>query len=163
MTYAQGYSLQPWLQQQRKQPKYHHYCSVAKSCPTLLWPHGLQPARLLCPWDFPGKNSGVGCHFLLHGIFLTKESNLDLLHCRRILYWMSHQGSNIGSDLHVYYPFHLIYLLGFIIFFSKFSFHGNKGFFLYMFHWFQFSSVAQSCLILCNSTDCSTPGFPVHH
>ena len=30
-----------------------------------LWPHGLQPARLLCPWDFPGKNTGVGCHFLL--------------------------------------------------------------------------------------------------
>ena len=30
-----------------------------------LRPHGLQPARLLCPWDFPGKNTGVGCHFLL--------------------------------------------------------------------------------------------------
>ena len=33
-------------------------------CPT-LWLHGLQPARLLCPWDFPGKDTGVGCHFLL--------------------------------------------------------------------------------------------------
>ena len=31
-----------------------------------LWPHGLQPARLLCPWDSPGQNTGVGCHFLLH-------------------------------------------------------------------------------------------------
>ena len=31
----------------------------------------LQPARLLCPWDFPGKNTGVGCHFLLQGIFPT--------------------------------------------------------------------------------------------
>ena len=30
-----------------------------------LQPHRLQPARLLCPWDFPGKNTGVGCHFLL--------------------------------------------------------------------------------------------------
>ena len=29
------------------------------------------PTRLLCPWDFPGKNAGVGCHFLLQGIFLT--------------------------------------------------------------------------------------------
>ena len=29
-------------------------------------PHGLQPSRLLCPWDFPGKNTGVGCHCLLH-------------------------------------------------------------------------------------------------
>ena len=37
----------------------------------LLKPHGLQPTRLLCPWDFPGKNTGVGCHFLLQGIFLT--------------------------------------------------------------------------------------------
>ena len=30
-------------------------------------PHGLKPTRLLCPWDFPGKNTGVGCHFLLRG------------------------------------------------------------------------------------------------
>ena len=29
-------------------------------------PHGLQPSRLLCPWDFPGKSTGVGCHCLLH-------------------------------------------------------------------------------------------------
>ena len=38
---------------------------VTKSCLTLLRPHGLQPARLLCPWNFPGKNAGVVCHFLL--------------------------------------------------------------------------------------------------
>ena len=38
-------------------------CIVAKLCPTLLWPHGLQPARLLCLWDFPGKNTGVGLSF----------------------------------------------------------------------------------------------------
>ena len=31
-----------------------------------LWPHGLQPTRLLHPWDFPGKSTGVGCHCLLH-------------------------------------------------------------------------------------------------
>ena len=42
--------------------------------------HGMQPARLLCPWDFPGKNIGVGCHFLLQGIFSTHGSNLHLLH-----------------------------------------------------------------------------------
>ena len=44
-------------------------CLVTKSCPTLLYPHGLQPTRLLCPWDFPGKNTGVGCHlpFLFPG------------------------------------------------------------------------------------------------
>ena len=37
----------------------------------LLQPHGLYPARLLCLWDSPGKNTGVGCHFLLQGIFST--------------------------------------------------------------------------------------------
>ena len=41
-------------------------CTRAQSCLT-LWPHGLRPVRLLCPWDSPGKNSGGGCHFLLRG------------------------------------------------------------------------------------------------
>ena len=41
--------------------------------------------QLLCLWDFPGKNIGVGCHFLLE-VFLTQRSNLCLLHCRWILY-----------------------------------------------------------------------------
>ena len=54
--------------------------SVTKSSLTLQGPHGLQPARLLCPWDFPGKNTGVGCHFRLQGIFLTQGSNRHLLH-----------------------------------------------------------------------------------
>jgi len=59
------------------------YCSlVAKSHPTLSHIHGLQPTRLLCLWDFPGKNTGVGCHFLLQGIFPTHGLNLHHLHCR---------------------------------------------------------------------------------
>ena len=37
-----------------------------------LWPHGLQPTRLLPPWDSPGKSTGVGCHFLLQGILPTQ-------------------------------------------------------------------------------------------
>ena len=41
---------------------------------------GLWPTLLLCPWDFPGKNTGVGCHFLLQGIFPTQGLNLWLLH-----------------------------------------------------------------------------------
>ncbi|KAB0348099.1 hypothetical protein FD754_012956, partial [Muntiacus muntjak] len=44
------------------------------------------PARLLCPWDFLVKNTGVGCHFLLQGICLTQGSNPGLLHCRQIVY-----------------------------------------------------------------------------
>ena len=39
---------------------------ITQSCPTLRDPHGLQPTRLLRPWDFPGKSTGVGCHCLLH-------------------------------------------------------------------------------------------------
>ena len=58
-----------------------------------LWPHGLQPARLLCVWDSPGKNTGVGCHFLLQGIFLTQGSSPRLLHCRQIPHCLSHQRS----------------------------------------------------------------------
>ena len=49
-----------------------------------LQPYGLWPASLLCPWDSPGKNAGVGCHFLLQGIFPTQGSNLCLL-C--LLHW----------------------------------------------------------------------------
>ena len=58
-----------------------------------LQPHGLQPARLLCPWSSPGKNTGVGCHSLLQRIFLTQGLNLGLLHCSQILYSLSHLGS----------------------------------------------------------------------
>ena len=49
--------------------------------------------RLLRPWDFPGQNTGVGCHFLLQGIFPTHGWNLGLPHCRQTLYPLSHQGS----------------------------------------------------------------------
>ena len=56
-----------------------------------LWPHGLQPTRLLCSWDSPDKNTGVGSYFLLRGMFLTQGSNPGLLHCRQILYHLSHQ------------------------------------------------------------------------
>ena len=52
-----------------------------------LWPHEL--SSLLCPWDFPGKNTVVGCHFLLQEIFPTQGSNLGLPHCRQILYHLS--------------------------------------------------------------------------
>ena len=47
-----------------------------------LLPYGLEPARLRSPWDSPGRNTGVGCHALLQGIFLTQRSNPPLLHLR---------------------------------------------------------------------------------
>ena len=55
-------------------------CLVAKFCLTLLQPRGLQPIRPLHPWDSPGKNTGVGCQFLLQGVFPTQGSNPCLLH-----------------------------------------------------------------------------------
>ena len=59
-------------------------CSVLSDS---LRPHGQYPARLLCPWDFPGKNTGVGSDFLLQGIFLTQGSNPGL--CRQVLYCLA--------------------------------------------------------------------------
>ena len=47
-----------------------------------LRPHGLHPAKLLCPWNSPGKHTGVGGHSLLQGIFPTQGSNPGLPHCR---------------------------------------------------------------------------------
>ena len=55
--------------------------------------HGLQRTRLLCPWNSPGKNTRVGNHSLLQGIFPTQGSTLGLLYCRQILQHLSHQGS----------------------------------------------------------------------
>ena len=110
---------------------------VTQSCLTLCDP--MEPTRLLHPWDFPGKSTGVGCHFLPQGIFLTQGSNPDLPHCRQTLYHLSYQGSP-----------HIIQELQ------------NKTFNVCM-DSVQLSSVAQSCPTLCNPMDCSTPGFPVHH
>ena len=59
---------------------------------------GLQPARLLCPWNLPGEKTGVGSHSLLQGIFLTQGSKPGLLLCRQILYPLSHQGSHLNSN-----------------------------------------------------------------
>ena len=50
------------------------------------------PARLLCQWNSPGKNIGVGSYSLLQGIFLRQGSNPDHLPCKQILYPLSHQG-----------------------------------------------------------------------
>ena len=46
------------------------------------------------PWNSPGKNTGAGCHSLLQGIFPTQGLNLGLLHCKQILYHLSHQAES---------------------------------------------------------------------
>ena len=55
---------------------------VTQSCPT-LWTRWTVAPRLLCPWNSPGKNTGVGCHSLLQGIFPIQGLNPSLLHYRR--------------------------------------------------------------------------------
>ena len=64
-----------------------------------LRPYGLLLPRLLCPWDSPSKDTGVGCHALLRGIFPTQGSNPGLLHCGQIHYCLSHQGSHLYTLL----------------------------------------------------------------
>ena len=63
-------------------------------------------ARVLCQWNYPGKNIGVGCHTLLQGIFPIQGSNPGLPHCRQILYCLSHQGSPTMciSTLSLFHP-----------------------------------------------------------
>ena len=71
----------------------------------------LQPARLLYPWDFPHKNTGVCCHFLLQGIFPTQGSNPSLLHWWADSLLLSHlrsskvkqTGSQIAHALYMNY------------------------------------------------------------
>ena len=71
---------------------------ISQSCPTFCDPMdctcqaplSMEFSRLLCPWNFPGKNTGEGCHSLSQGIFLTQGLNLCLLHCRQILYQLSY-------------------------------------------------------------------------
>ena len=71
------------------------YCAVlvAQLCLTLCDPVDYSPPGSSVHEDSPGKNTGVGCHALLQGIFPTPGLNPGLPHCRQILYWLSHQGS----------------------------------------------------------------------
>ena len=89
----QFWSLEDWSQGSSRRVS----CSVVSNS---LQPHGLYPTRLLHPWDSPGKSTGVCCHSLLQGIFLTQGSNLGLLqkpgllHCSPVFYHLSHREAN---------------------------------------------------------------------
>ena len=72
---------------------------VAQLCPTLCDPVDCIPPGSSVHGIFPGKDTGVGCHCLLQGIFPTQGSNLGLLHCRQILYHLSHQGSHQDTNV----------------------------------------------------------------
>ena len=69
-------------------------CLVAQS--KALQPHELLPTRFLCPWNSPDKNTRVGSHSLIHGIFPTQGSNPFLMHWMQILYHLNDQGTRFG-------------------------------------------------------------------
>ena len=82
-------------------------------------PWTVEPTRLRHPWDFPGKNTGVGCHFLLQGIFTTQGSNPGLLHCRETV-WATREADLLVTQYHQF----LCFYYGsesFIILFAEFS------------------------------------------
>ena len=64
-------------------------CQVISVVSDSVQPHIQQPTRLHCPWNFPGNSTGVDCHFLLQGIFLTQGLNPGLPHCRQTLNLLS--------------------------------------------------------------------------
>ena len=76
--------------------------SESESCSVVS--DSLRPHGLCSPWNSPGQNTGVGSLSLLQGIFPTQGSNPSLLHCRRILYQLSHKGSPRILDW-IAYPF----------------------------------------------------------
>ena len=75
---------------------------LSLGCVRLFATHELELARLLCPWDSPDKNIGMGCHSLLQGIFPTQGLNSGLLHCRQIPHHLSHWRSPNVSIIHDY-------------------------------------------------------------
>ena len=106
-------SAQPWPLDHRGSPQSRwvvHIWLIHERVASLLFvvghsvvtnslrPHGLQPARLLCPWDFPGENTGVGCRFLLSWNFPTQRWNLHLLHGQADCLPLSHLGSSEGAS-----------------------------------------------------------------
>ena len=91
-------------------------CLVAHLCPTLCNPKDCSLPSSSVHGDSPGKNTGVDCHALLQGIFPTQGSNAGLLHCRQILYHLSHRRNPLYQQ-----SLHFPHLHG-ILFFSSASF-----------------------------------------
>ena len=120
-------------------------CLVTQSCPT-LWAPVDQPARVLCPWDSPGKNTGVGCHFLLQCMKVKSEREVAQS-CPTLRNHMD--CSPPGASIHG--TFQVRVLKWVAIAFSDICPLSSV------------SSVAQSCLTLFDPMNCSTPGLPIHH
>ena len=84
------------LKSQSETTTQNHFCKCAVLSHSVVY-NSTTPSTIACQaplWDSPAKNTGVGYHALLHGIFPTQGLNSGLPHCRRLLYRLSHQGSN---------------------------------------------------------------------
>ena len=95
----------------RMMPVLSHSVSVVSDS---LWSNGIQPLGFSVHGNTPGKNTGVGCHTLLQGIFPTHGWNWDLLHYRHILYQLSYQG--MLSTMTVISPASITCLENFVVF-----------------------------------------------
>ena len=86
---------------------YFSTCCAVLSCSVVsysLRPCGLSSARLLCPWDSPGKDTGVGCHALLQGIISTQGLNPSFPHCQWIPVWAIREVSHLWDNfIHTLY------------------------------------------------------------
>ena len=87
-----------WEQEKRGQGNDAHILITSKSESRSVVSNSLQPYGLYSPWNSPGQNTGVGSLSLLQGIFPTQGSNPGLLHCRQILYCLSHKESPRRSN-----------------------------------------------------------------
>ena len=139
-------------------------CAVlSQSCLTLWDPVDCRPPGFSVHGDSSSKSTRVGCHALFQEKFPTQESNAGLLQCRWLLYHLSHLESP-GILEWVAYPFRgsspprsqtrVSHTASGIL---PAELSGKPK----IKH--QVSSVAQSCLTLCNPMNCTTPGLPVHH
>ena len=117
-----------------------------------LRPHGLQPTRLLHPWDFPGKSTGVGHYPLLRvGSYYCSNLPCSYYSPSIVVLLMTQRVINIFSQ----YFFSHAFTFNALDLFISMTFPLKRI--------YQFRSVTQSCPILCNPMDCSMPGSPVLH
>ena len=101
---------------------------------------------------FSNKNTGVGFHSLLQGVFPTQGSNSGFLHCQTDSLLSEPPGKpHVGEWIHVH------------VWLSPFPHFPPETITTSVISYQSVSSVTQSCPTLCNPVECSTPGFPVHH
>ena len=149
-------------------------CWVTSIVSDSVQPHRWQPIRLPHPWTSSGKNTGVGCHFLLQWMKVKSESEVaqlcptprpHVLQPTRLLYPWDFPGKSTGVGRHCllcYIVIHLFKLYKSISFIYM-VWVAEKWSAIHIDHIVMFSSVVKLCPTLCNPMDCSKPGFPVLH